>query len=163
MSISSILTIAKSALSANQTAIQTLSHNIANVNTPGYSRQEAVLEEAMPTPSSIGLMGNGVTVRQIKSYLDQNIQNSISAQNSNLQGQTVAGNYLTSIQSIFNEDNSNLSTSITQFFNDWQTLSTDPTSTADKQTIASDGQSLSRVITGMYTGLPPCRRKRTAM
>jgi flagellar hook-associated protein 1 FlgK len=70
VSISSILTIAKSALSANQTAIQTLSHNIANVNTPGYSRQEAVLEEAMPTPSSIGLMGNGVTVRQIKSYLD---------------------------------------------------------------------------------------------
>jgi flagellar hook-associated protein 1 FlgK len=153
VSISSILTIAKSALSANQTAIQTLSHNIANVNTPGYSRQEAVLEEAMPTPSSIGLMGNGVTVRQIKSYLDQNIQNSISAQNSNLQGQTVAGNYLTSIQSIFNEDNSNLSTSITQFFNDWQTLSTDPTSTADKQTVASDGQSLSKVINGMYNDL----------
>jgi flagellar hook-associated protein 1 FlgK len=153
VSISSILNIAKSALSANQTAIQTISHNIANVDTPGYSRQEAVLEEATPTLSSIGLMGNGVTVQQIKSYLDQNIQNSISAQNSNLQGQTVAGNYLTSIQSIFNEDNSNLSASITQFFNDWQTLSTDPTSTADKQTVASDGQSLSKVINGMYSDL----------
>ena len=153
MSISSILNIAKSALSANQTAIQTISHNIANVDTPGYSRQEAVLEEAAPTPSSIGLMGNGVTVQQIKSYLDQNIQNSISVQNSNLQGQTVAGNYLTSIQCIFNEDNSNLSASITQFFNDWQTLSTDPTSTADKQTVASDGQSLSSAINGMYGDL----------
>ena len=98
-------------------------------------------------------MGNGVTVQQIKSYLDQNIQNSISAQNSNLQGQTVAGNYLTSIQSIFNEDNSNLSASITQFFNDWQTLSTDPTSTADKQTVASDGKSLASVVNGMYTDL----------
>ena len=153
MAISSILNIAKSALSANQTAIQTISHNIANVDTPGYSRQEAVLEEAAPTPSSIGLMGNGVTVQQIKSYLDQNIQNSLSAQNSDLQGQTVAGNYLTSIQSVFNEDNSNLSASITQFFNDWQTLSTDPTSTADKQTVASDGQSLSNTINGMYTDL----------
>jgi flagellar hook-associated protein 1 FlgK len=153
VAISSILNIAKSALSANQTAIQTISHNIANVDTPGYSRQEAVLEEAPPTPSSIGLMGNGVTVQQIKSYLDQNIQNSISAQNSDLQGQTVAENYLTSIQSIFNEDNSNLSASITQFFNDWQTLSTDPTSTADKQTVASDGQSLASVINGMYSDL----------
>ncbi len=153
MAISSILNIAKSALSANQTAIQTISHNIANVDTPGYSRQEAVLEEAPPTPSSIGLMGNGVTVQQIKSYLDQNIQNSISVQNSDLQGQTVAENYLTSIQSIFNEDNSNLSASITQFFNDWQTLSTDPTSTADKQTVASDGQSLASVINGMYSDL----------
>ena len=153
MSISSILNIAKSALSANQTAIQTISHNIANVNTPGYSRQEAVLEEAPPTPSSLGLMGNGVVVEQIKSYLDQNTQNSISAQNSDLQGQTVAGNYLTSIQGIFNEDNSNLSASITQFFNDWQTLSTDPTSTADKETVASDGRSLSSVVKGMYSDL----------
>jgi len=153
VSIASILNIAKSALSANQTAIQTTSHNIANVDTPGYSRQEAVLEEATPTPSSLGLMGNGVTVQQIKSYLDQNTQNSISAQNSNLQGQTVAGNYLTSIQGIFNEDNSNLSARITQFFNDWQTLSTDPTSTADKQTVASDGQSLASAINGMYGDL----------
>ena len=153
MSISSILNIAGSALSGNQTAIQTISNNIANVNTPGYSRQEAVLEEATPTPSSIGLVGNGVTVKQVKSYLDQNTQNSISAQNSNLQGQTVAGNYLTSIQGIFNEDNSNLSARITQFFNDWQTLSTDPTSTADKQTVASDGQNLSSAINGMYGDL----------
>ena len=94
MSVSSILNIAKSALSANQTAIQTISHNIANVDTPGYSRQEAVLEEATPTLSSVGLMGNGVVVQQIKSYLDQNIQNAISAKNSDLQGQTVYENYL---------------------------------------------------------------------
>jgi flagellar hook-associated protein 1 FlgK len=153
VSISSILNIAGSALSGNQTAIQTISNNIANVNTPGYSRQEAVLEEATPTPSSIGLVGNGVTVKQVKSYLDQNTQNSISAQNTALQGQTVAGNYLTSIQSIFNEDNSNLSASITQFFNDWQALSTDPTSTADKETVASDGQSLAQVVNSMYTDL----------
>ena len=65
----------------------------------------------------------------------------------------MAENYLTSIQGIFNEDNSHLSASITQFFNDWQTLSTDPTSTADKQTVASDGQSLSSVINGMYGDL----------
>jgi flagellar hook-associated protein 1 FlgK len=123
------------------------------VNTPGYSRQEAVLEEATPTPSSMGLVGNGVTVEQIKSYLDQNTQNSISAQNTALQGQTVAENYLTSIQGIFNENNSNLSATITRFFNDWQTLSTDPTSTADKQTVASDGQSLCKVVNSMYTDL----------
>ncbi len=153
MSVSSILNIAKSALSANQTVIQTISHNIANVNTPGYSRQEAVLEEAVPTATSVGLMGNGVLVQQIKSYLDQNIQNSISAQNSNLQEQTVAENYLTSVQGVFNEDNSNLSSSITQFFNDWQALSTDPTSSADKQAVALDGQNLSTTINSMYNDL----------
>ncbi|MGD0231311.1 MAG: flagellar hook-associated protein FlgK [Syntrophorhabdales bacterium] len=153
MSIGSILNIAKTALSANQVAIQTISNNISNVDTTGYSRQEAVLEEAIPTPSAIGLTGNGVTVQQIKSYLDQNTQNAITAQNSDLQNQTVYENYLTSIQGVFNEDNSNLSASITTFFNDWQTLSTDPTSAADKQTVASDGQNLSTTINTMYNDL----------
>ncbi len=153
MSVSSILNIAKSALSANQTAIQTISHNIANVDTAGYSRQEAVLEEATPTPSSVGLLGNGVIVQQIKSYLDQNTQNAISAKNSDLQGQTVYENYATSIQGVLNENNSNLSASVTQFFNDWQALSTDPTSTAEKETVASDGQNLCSTINGMYGDL----------
>jgi flagellar hook-associated protein 1 FlgK len=111
------------------------------------------MEEATPTPSSVGLLGNGVVVQQIKSYLDQNTQNAISAKNSDLQGQTVYESYATSIQGILNENNSNLSASITQFFNDWQALSTDPTSTADKQTVASDGQSLSSLINGMYGDL----------
>ncbi len=153
MSVSSILNIAKSALSANQAAIQTISHNIANVDTAGYSRQEAVLEEATPSLTSFGLIGNGVAVQQIKSYLDQNIQNAISAQNSDLQGQMVYKSYSMSIQGILNENNSNLSATITQFFNDWQALSTDPTSTTDKQTVASDGRNLGTVINGMYSDL----------
>ena len=57
MSIAAILNIAQSALSASQAAIQTVSHNVANVDTPGYSRQQVVLEEATPTPSPSGLWG----------------------------------------------------------------------------------------------------------
>lgn len=153
MSLLSVLNIANSALSAAQVSVQTTSHNIANVNTPGYSRQEAVLDEAPPTPSSLGLMGDGVTVSKIMSYFDQNLTNDIARTNTNLQEQTVYGQYLTSIQGILNENNSQISTNITNFFNDWQALSTDPTSAADKQALASDGQTLSTAINGVYNSL----------
>ena len=113
MSISTILNIARSGLEASQVAIQTTSHNISNVDTPGYSRQEAVLEEAMPTPTSLGQIGNGVTVTQIKRYADQNLQKAISSKNTDLQEQQVYEQNLTQVQSIFNEDNSKLSTNMT--------------------------------------------------
>ena len=45
MGITSILNIAKNALFAQQTAMHVMSNNVANVNTKGYARQEAVLVE----------------------------------------------------------------------------------------------------------------------
>jgi len=72
MSISSIrLNIAKNALFATQTAIQVTSHNISNVNTKGYARQEAVLNEATPLPTEIGLLGNGVVASRVIRYYDK--------------------------------------------------------------------------------------------
>jgi flagellar hook-associated protein 1 FlgK len=153
MSITSILNIARTALSAAQVQIETTSHNIANVNTKGYSRQEAVLEEATPRPSYIGLVGNGVTVKQIRSYYDQSLHNAICSRNSNLEEQKVYKQYLTRIEGVLNEDNSQLSKSITDFFNAWQALSADPTSTAEKQTVAMEGKNLSTVVNGLYSGL----------
>ena len=153
MSIASILNIANSGLNASQTAIQTVSHNVSNVDTPGYSRQQVELTEADPTASSVGLMGNGVSVQGIKSYLDQNLQDAITSKNSDVQEQQVSEQYLTQIQSVFDESNSNLSTNLTNFFNSWSTLSTDPTNTSDKQAVASSGQMLCSTFNTMSSDL----------
>jgi len=153
VSIGTILNIARTGLEASQVAIQTTSHNISNVDTPGYSEQQAVLQEAMPTPTSIGLMGDGVSVVQIKRYADENLQKAISSKNADVQQQQVYEQNLTQIQSIFNEDNSQISTNMTTFFNDWSTLSTDPTSTADKETVAADGKTLCTTFNSMYNDL----------
>lgn len=153
MSIGTILNIARTGLEASQVAIQTTSHNISNVDTPGYSEQQAVLQEAMPTPTSVGLMGDGVSVVQIKRYADENLQKAIASKNADVQQQQVYEQNLTQIQSVFNEDNSQISTNMTTFFNDWSTLSTDPTSTADKETVAADGKTLCTTFNSMYNDL----------
>ena len=51
--------IARKALFTSQMAIQVTSHNIANVNTPGYSRQEAIITEAAPCPPPPASLGWG--------------------------------------------------------------------------------------------------------
>jgi flagellar hook-associated protein 1 len=153
MSVSSILNIARNALSATQMSLQTTSHNIANVDTEGYSRQEAVLDEMVPTPTAAGMMGNGVTVKTIIRYYDSYIDTVIANKNMDLSEQKVNSKYLSRIESIFNEDNSQLSTNITNFFGAWHELAQDPTSDGARQTVASTGDNLATVIKSMYGDL----------
>ena len=153
MSIYSVLNIARGALSAAQTGVQVTSNNIANVNTAGYARQVAEQVEATPMPTDLGLLGDGVTVRTVRRYYDKYLESSIRDKTSNSQHQSVLSTYLNRVQEFLNEDNSNLSSGITAFFNDWQSLSSDPTNSSLKQTIVSQGQELTQSINTIYSDL----------
>lgn len=76
MSLASILSIARSALLTHQKAVDTTGHNIANANTPGYTRQRLALTAEVPLSTPIGQVGRGVTADGIErlrdSFLDQN-------------------------------------------------------------------------------------------
>ena len=61
----SLLNVGARALLANQVALQTAGHNIANVNTPGYSRQNVVLQTVQGQFSGGGYIGKGVDVQTI--------------------------------------------------------------------------------------------------
>ena len=61
----SLLNVGARALMANQAALQTTGHNIANVNTPGYSRQGVVLQTVPGQFTGGGYIGKGVDVQTI--------------------------------------------------------------------------------------------------
>ncbi|MGQ3099366.1 MAG: flagellar basal body protein, partial [Brevundimonas aurantiaca] len=61
--MSDILGIGISALLANRSGLDVTGHNIANVNTAGYSRQRLDLSNRVGAVTSYGFAGNGVTVR----------------------------------------------------------------------------------------------------
>jgi len=153
MSISSILNIAKNALSANQMAIQVTSHNISNVNTDGYTRQAPVFEEE--SASFVGgiLIGNGVKVDSVIRYYDRYIDRQLAGKNNELQEQTIYSQYFERIEGILNEDSTRLTASITEFFNSWQELSTDPESIAAREGILAAATNMSRSINNIYNGL----------
>src|SRR4030065_942723 len=65
-----LMDIAKRALAAQQLGVEVASHNISNVNTPGYSRQTALFEASMALPSPYGPLGYGVKVLGIERAFD---------------------------------------------------------------------------------------------
>lgn len=154
--VRSIFDIGVGALTASQLSLQTVSNNVANVNTPGYSREEAVLDTAPPMPSPVGLLGNGVKMSEVRRFTDQYLDDTIQKKNSDLQFQQTSEQYLQQIQTILSEDNSQLTTNLTGFFNAWQDLSTDPASVAPRVAVEQQGENLAssvRTVYGDLTGL----------
>src|SRR4026207_1814788 len=88
------LEIGKKSLTAQQAALQVTGNNIANVNTPGYHRQRAMLEETPPMPTGIGDLGTGVTVGQVISVRDQFLELRISQTTQNVTMQDTVAAYL---------------------------------------------------------------------
>ncbi len=153
MSITSALNIAKSAIFAQQAAIQVASNNVANANTEGYIRQKAILNESGSSTSAYGYVGNGVTVSEIKACYDKYLEASVAEQNCSAEEWEVYETYFSRVESILDEDSSNLTSSITDFFDAWESLATDPTSSTALTDVVTSGQNMSQSIREIYEEL----------
>lgn len=143
--LSSALNIAVGAMLADQAALDTTSNNIANANTPGYSRQTVNFEETPPVEYGGQLFGTGVEIGQITSQRNNVLQMSLDQAT---QQQSKYDSYLTSmqqVQTLFNETSgTGLQSSITAFFNSLQQLSTDPPNTSLRQAVLSAAQNMAQ-------------------
>ena len=127
MSLFGLLDIGKSALLASQTALSVTSHNIANVNTPGFSRQEVILNIANPVTVRGGLMGMGVMVSGIKRNYDNFIQGQLLLQQQNHGRTSAQSQVLSQVEQIFNEvKDLGLQVSLQDFFNAWNAVASNP-------------------------------------
>ena len=79
--LSASLNIAVQAMLTDQAALSTTSNNIANANTPGYSRQTVDLAEVAPVDYGGLLIGNGVQIQQVVSQQQQSAANSTRSGN----------------------------------------------------------------------------------
>src|SRR5262245_7887458 len=98
-----LLGIARSALFAHQTSLQVISQNIANAETPGYSRQEAALVASTPQSFTFGNVGTGVMVDTIVRKRDLLLDEQYRTANSGSGEASSRRDSLNSIQNIFGE------------------------------------------------------------
>jgi flagellar hook-associated protein 1 FlgK len=137
--------MALQSMQAEQEALSTTTNNISNVNTPGYTRQTVSLEEAAPVQYGGMLFGNGVTVGQITSQRDALLQTRFEQET---QQQSKYSSYLGTmqqVQTLFNETTGNgLQSSITDFFNSLQQLSTSPSDTSLRQGVLTAAQNMAQ-------------------
>ncbi|MFH1035744.1 MAG: flagellar hook-associated protein FlgK [Pseudomonadota bacterium] len=152
--ISNMMDISRWALHASTRALDTISHNVANVNTEGYSRQETILATRGAQWTSEGWYGTGVKVANVIQHVDRQLQAQLT-DGSSRQGYFDA--YLSQLQGLEALDNeagdSSLGTSLTDFFNAWQELSLNPESTAARQTLVETTQNLTSRLNSINTDL----------
>jgi flagellar hook-associated protein 1 FlgK len=143
MSIQGIFDIGKSALFASQTALTVVSNNIANANTPGYNRQDVILNIANPVSTASGVIGRGVVTEGIRSSYDKFVQAQLLGQQQNQGSSAAMDQAWGQIEQVFNEAMGvGLSTSMTAYFNAWQDVATNPTSTAPRAMLLQKAEAL---------------------
>ena len=155
MSILGMFDIGRTALFTTRKALDTTAHNIANASTPGYSRQDVVLENVpMGDVTSIGSSGRGVQLKEVKRMYDSFISLQLRTEKSNLSYWDAYDKSATKIENIFNEaSGSGIAPAITDFFNAWQEVSQNPDSYAQRSLLLKKAEYLTSRINTAYSSI----------
>lgn len=141
--ISGILQIATKALLAEQLGVEVTGHNIANVNTEGYSRQRVNLVTDIAVPSPWGPLGTGVEVQGIERAFDPFITARLNAKNSLLSEYQTRSAALEQVATYFNETQSGgLNDLLSVFFASLNDLADNPSGGGERQALVQKALSL---------------------
>jgi flagellar hook-associated protein 1 FlgK len=141
--ISFVLNLARGALSAQQQGIAVTAHNIANVNTPGYTRQRANFENLTSDTNSRIKLGYGVVVDSVSQYFDRFITQNLQQKESILGETEAKQSTLSYIQSLFNDQAGNgLSQVLSEFWNGWQDLANNPSGLPERTALLQKAEAL---------------------
>lgn len=138
----SIFGIAVTGLNAAKAALETTSHNIGNVNTQGYTRQTTTQKASDPLFEGYGFVGTGANLTGVNRIYDQFTEaqlRDVNAKVASLDAQTQS---LQDLDNLMADSNAGLSSVIQGFFSSMQTLNTQPSSTAARQSVLSQAQAL---------------------
>jgi flagellar hook-associated protein 1 len=141
-SLNASLATALSGLSAEQGAIAATTNNVANVNTPGYSREVPDLVSSDPIIVDPLTLGTGVTLKTIESIRDPILESRIQ-QETQTQGQLSAlVSALSQTQISFTSNTGDIGTAISSFFNSLNQLATNPADVSLRQGVLTAADNL---------------------
>lgn len=153
MSIFGIFDIGKNALFAAQTALTVTNNNIANVNTPGYTRQSVVLEVADPVSIRGGFLGRGAKVTGVRRDYDRFIEAQLLGQRQNTGRSQVLDQSLSQVEQVFNEAaGMGLSRPLSEYFAAWNEVATNPEGPTQRSLLLQKAQALVTAAQRMERG-----------
>lgn len=138
------------AMLVQQQAMDVVQDNVANANTPGYHRQEAVLGAGLPTTFAgfqnagfNGKLGGGVQVEQIKRYTSEFLNKQYRSQLAESARWQLASEQAGQLETILGDTTTNgLLPLMDQFWSSWQQLSADPTNPSLRANVLQSGKDL---------------------
>jgi len=143
----SILSIARTAIAAQQTAVQVVSQNVANAETEGYSRQRAELVPRAPQQFGFGAVGTGVDVQNIVRMRDTMLDGSFRTESASAESYGLRRDILSEIEGIFGEPSDQaLSSSLDAFWSSWSDLANNPGSPAAQSVVRQRGAEVASTL-----------------
>lgn len=151
MSAFSALEISKRALLVQKLGLDVTSNNIANVNTPGYSRRDPIARESSPHLSGNTFLGTGVLVDKLRTYREEFFDKEIRSTLARNAGFESDEKIISRLEAILGEPSDMGLTEITsKFFNSFEELSLKPDSIALRQNVLNSAQQLTERLNGLY-------------
>ena len=146
--LNSAFNIARKGLQSNLAALNITGHNIANVNTEGYTRQRIELATSFPIRLPQGIFGTGVEVAGVERIRDELVSRQFRRQNEDLGEFETLDRILNQLEVIFNEpsESGNMRIVLSKFFDDFQELSNEPESSTIRTVVRESASLLTEVF-----------------
>lgn len=153
------LGVGVSGMFTSQLATQIVNHNIANANTPGFTRQAIRIGNAFPALTTLGTIGRGSLVLGVTRSRDQFLARQLVEQQAQLSGYEVFDETLASVEQIMGSlDNDRIGNAMNEFFAAWSDLATPPVGDGKRQAVLSQGQRLALQMREVHTALAGLER-----
>jgi flagellar hook-associated protein 1 FlgK len=155
-----MLGITARALDAQRFGLDVAGQNLANLNTPGYTRRTAQLEEVPPLDASSA--GGGVQVTALLSSRAPLIDAQLLTEAPAVARDSATAEHLATIDASLGLPGASLDAALTRFYNTYGTLAGNPSSSVARQQVVSEGQALAAAFTAMAARLDAARRSADA-
>ncbi|MHB1400176.1 MAG: flagellar hook-associated protein FlgK [Trichloromonadaceae bacterium] len=149
----SALNAGKTALGTNQKAVEIAGNNIANVNTPGYSRQVAVFNPVPSLELNGYFIGQGVNIDAIAREHDVFLTRQIHNKAAVLGEESGRSTPMAELERIFSIGDNSIATEVDRFFDAWAELSTNPAGQTERQIVVQRGELLAEQFNATVTDL----------
>jgi len=150
------LNVAVRGLFTAQRSLLTVNHNINNVNTPGYSKQQAIQKASTPMAlfDGTGMMGTGSEIISVQRLRDEYLDYKYWSENISYGEWEAKKTGLAELEAIFNEpSDSGFTTVMNEFYSSLQELAKDPSSTAVRAVVKQRGVTLAKYFNNLASQL----------
>jgi len=151
--MSSVLSTGTSALLAFQRALATTSHNVANIKTPGYSRQKVDFATANPQNYGYGDVGNGTRITDVRRVADQLAISRLLDGSGELARLKQLSTMADRVDAMFSDASTNVAGVWSNFFDSVSGLSSNASGSADRQNVLDSGKTLANRFQQLNTQL----------
>ena len=148
-----LLNIGLSGLSANKTSLAITGHNITNVNTPGFSRQETIQATRAPQFSGAGYIGSGTTLVDVRRIYNEFLNTQVRSSTAlDSDAQAYLGQ-INQLDSLLAGTTTGINPGLQKVFAALQAAAEDPANIPARQLVLSEAEGLAKRFNTVYDRL----------